>query len=193
MATQQPGCEFSRTVDAEAARAQGLRFSVVASDSERRGVASALDLVSIGNLQAEVTLEPARTGTGSLMSVEWQADVVQSCVVTLEPVATHLEDSFSVLYAPPGTGKHNAGHAAHRETVIDIEDDEPAEPLVNGQIDVGAAIVEHLALALDPYPRSPGAEVPAQYLPDAEERRRESPFAKLAALKSKFPPSSGRR
>ena len=63
-------------------------------------------------------------------------------------------------------------------------------------IDVGKAIAEHLALALDPYPRAPGAELSALDLApggaegakeggDTDEEFVQSPFKELAKLRRK--------
>ena len=50
-----------------------------------------------------------------------------------------------------------------------------------GMADLGEALAQDLALALDPYPRAPGAEVPAEYRPDGLG----GPFAALAGLRGK--------
>jgi hypothetical protein len=44
--------------------------------------------------------------------------------------------------------------------VIDPLADEP-EPLEGDRIDLGEIVAEELALAIDPYPRAPGAELAA--------------------------------
>ncbi len=69
-------------------------------------------------------------------------------------------------------------------------DEDEAEPVVGRTIDLGEALAEELALALDPYPRVPGAEaLVAGYLgPHASfgsTGSRARPFATLAQLKEK--------
>ena len=67
------------------------------------------------------------------------------------------------------------------EVVIDPEADDPPEPLGDGLVDVGEIVTQQLALALDPYPRAPGSELPAEAAPATPA---ESPFRALAALKA---------
>jgi uncharacterized metal-binding protein YceD (DUF177 family) len=62
--------------------------------------------------------------------------------------------------------------------VVTLEDDDPPDEIEGGVVDLGAYVVEHLALALDPFPRKPGVEFEAP----AQESE-PSPFAALARLK----------
>jgi hypothetical protein len=57
------------------------------------------------------------------------------------------------------------------------------EPLPADAIDLGEAVVQQLAVALDPYPRKPGAEIPAEYSGAADTDGRGGPFASLARLR----------
>ena len=50
-------------------------------------------------------------------------------------------------------------------------------------VDLGEAIAEQLALALDPYPRVPGAALPGEG--EGEEPPPSGPFAGLAALRKR--------
>ena len=95
------------------------------------------------------------------------AEVMQTCVVSLEDFAASVEEKFSILFVPAGE---------------ESEDDDPAAPdeisYEHGVIDLGEAATEQFALALDPYPRAPGAE-----LPDSANDPEDHQFAALAALK----------
>ena len=59
-------------------------------------------------------------------------------------------------------------------------DAEPPEPLIGGEVDLGAIVTEFLMLGIDPYPRKEGAEFEP---PARHEDASEHPFAALAALK----------
>jgi hypothetical protein len=61
------------------------------------------------------------------------ADAVQSCIVTLEPVAARIEDSVEMLFAPPRP-------TAEGEVTVDALDDDHAEPLTGDTIDVGEGL-----------------------------------------------------
>jgi len=61
--------------------------------------------------------------------------------------------------------------------------DDGPDPIEDGIIDVGEAVVEELALLIPPYPRVPGAEF-NDIIEDADGGDdKPNPFAKLAALK----------
>jgi len=112
------------------------------------------------------------------------AEVVQSCVVTLEPVPATVEDRFVRTYTSSPVD-------AELETVVDLDSDDPPDPILGGIVDVGEAIAEALGLALDPYPRAPGAELVLSAGEDepnitkTAENAGESPFKVLKGLLKK--------
>jgi len=108
------------------------------------------------------------------------AEVVQDCVVTLEPVKTRIERHVhrelhlvrhvrmkpgEVIPLGPGAG-----------------DDEAPEEIDSPFYDLAAPLLEEFSLALDPYPRAPGVEfaLPAEAGP-----AKENPFAVLKSLKNR--------
>ena len=145
-------------------------------DADARGrIARALDLVDLPAFSAEVRLRPWMDGVE--MEARWSADVVYRCGVTVEPFDAALKGAFTVRAV-----RHDSPHAQPAaeagEVVADLEADDPPDILETDVIDVGAYLVEHLALELDPFPRKPGAVFEA---PPAEGP--ESPFAVLRMLK----------
>jgi uncharacterized metal-binding protein YceD (DUF177 family) len=107
------------------------------------------------------------------------ADVIQSCVVTLEPVAGHIERSFSRELIFAGAQRHKP-LPAESETLLDASEEEGPEEIQSLHIDLAAPVLEEFVLALDPYPRVPGVEF-APKSPDSKPP--ESPFAVLKDLK----------
>jgi len=104
-----------------------------------------------------------------------EADVVQSCVITLEPVESHIARHISreLLLAPNAIPE--AG-----ELTLSAGDDDVPEMLDSLDYDLAAPLLEEFVLAIDPYPRKAGAA----FLPPAEPQDApESPFAALKALK----------
>jgi hypothetical protein len=128
---------------------------------------------------AQVRISPLAGGK-YLASGTLKASVVQASVVSLEPVTTSIEESFSVEYWPAGE-------------IGDVDEDAPfdadmPEPLEGGRIPVGALLSELFVLALDPYPRNPDDKLdwtPPQTGPEP------GPFAKLARLKPDAPRDKG--
>ena len=180
MSRTQTEPEFSRKVAVEAVGQGDLVLEVIACDEERAALARRFDLLALDGLTANARLRMQPTDQLRL-SVTFVADVLQSCVVTLESVATHLSERFEVVYAPESESDRDV------EAVVDVNEEDPPEPLPGGQIDVGEMIAQHLAMAIDPYPRSAGAELGGEHAGDAapsEQGADENPFAALQRLKS---------
>jgi len=78
-----------------------------------------------------------------------QAQVVQTCVISLEDFPAAIDERFRVRFVPAGQESDDPDPEA---------DDEIG--YADGMLDLGEAAAEQLALALDPYPRAPGAELP---------------------------------
>lgn len=139
-------------------------------EAARRRIAAALDLASLDNFVADVTL--ATSGqTGWKLSGRVVADAVQSCGLTLEPLPVHIDTRFSISLTEAVTTETD-------EIDITMDDDTP-DLIEEGQIDLGQYAVEQLALRLDPFPRKPGAE-----FVQPEEPVEISPFAVLKQLRS---------
>jgi uncharacterized metal-binding protein YceD (DUF177 family) len=173
LATPQP--EFSRPVEVKDIGVDGISLAIEAEPSEREALARRFGLVSLDRLTASTTVFPV---SRSLFRVEgrFEAEAVQSCVVTLDPFPSRLAESFSALF-----GEGGPGMAAL--TGADEEEDEP-EPIEGGVIDLGETVAQHLSLSLDPYPRKPGASLPHECAEGAEPGR-VKPFAGLSALKKR--------
>lgn len=152
----------------------GERFDLVADERERDGIAKRLGLKAVDRLEAHVSLsrkDDVVRATGRLV-----AALQQSCVVTDEPIAAHVDEVFDILFTPePKVSEAGAElelGPADCDTVF----------YDRAGIDLGSAIADTLALGLDPYPRSAGAEAAlkeAGVLTESEA----GPFAALAQLK----------
>ena len=108
------------------------------------------------------------------------ADAVQRCVVSLVPIPAHIETDFEVSYS-------GAAAQADEGDFDPVGIDTP-EPLIDGRIDLGEAVAQQLAIALDPYPRAPGASLDPEGFSVGSgdgigEVGGKQPFAALAALK----------
>ena len=169
---QQPAHEFSRPVRVEDLEpGTEIRRKIEADESERAALAERLGLVQMDSLSAEVVLRRLPGGTLIGASGHVAADVVQSCVVTMDPVAGHIDENFEEIFAPEGY-----------EPGEDEEDVDLSDYFDGQEIDIGEVVAQLLSLSLDPYPRAPGAALtpPAGDEPDVSERRR--PFEGLAKM-----------
>jgi uncharacterized metal-binding protein YceD (DUF177 family) len=156
----------------------GMIVRLVADAAGCAAVAERLDLPKVEAMSAEIALRPAGAGRYAAEG-EVRATVWQTCVLTTEDfpadVIAPVQASFADDDSLPAVTKKEVERA--------LDDEDPPEPLDGGAIDVGALAVEFLALALDPFPRKPGAEFESQ----AEMPAEASPFAALAALKRSSP------
>jgi len=170
---------FSFTVSVSQIPTGGRHFHVEADEQQRSAVTTALEIAEVSALTAELDVCPVSAEAFSVRGT-LKAAVVQTDVVTLEPIRQELAEKIDVTLVPAV-----AGSAPKKKRASDAEeaDDEADDRDVysGGRIDLGAIIYEHLALGLDPYPRSPGVEFPG-HVEDREDRAG-SPFAALAALK----------
>lgn len=174
--------EFSRPVHIDVVAARAVTLKLEAEPDERRALAARLSLVSLERLTARAELEPLGDRGRVRVRVILVADVIQSCVVTLEPVPAHIEESFGLVFAPPTDIPAEKG-----EVDLVLDGEQPPEPLHEGRFDLGEAVAEHLALALDPYPRKAGASVEEAYGEGAGDggEEEDGPFAVLKRLTDK--------
>ncbi len=172
---------LSRAFDTSQLPADGVETEFVADEEERAGLAAAYGPVAVNALSATARLTPIGKGA---VEVEGRvvADIVQSCVVSLEPVAQHIDETFAARFVP-ADAPEVAGQGG-KEVVIDPAAPDPPEVMDGTTIDLGALVEEMFVLAIDPYPRAPGAVLPE--VGEEEEGERESPFAVLRdAVKTK--------
>lgn len=181
-----PKPEFSLEVAVRDVPNDGLEIVFEAKPAEREALARRFDLVGLDLLRGEAVLRPWRK-VGLTLHGRFEARLVQKCVVTLEPVESRIEESFTLRFLPAEMLEEQAdAPGSEREIIIDAESEEPPEAIENGRVDVGEAIAEQLALAIDPYPRKPDiAFEAAAALAGEEAQARENPFAALEKLKKK--------
>ena len=158
-------------------------IEISADAKARAALAAANDLVSVDSLNASVELSRA-PGGAIVVSGHVVADIVQTCVVSLVPVPAHIDEDFTVRFI---AGVRSGAEPA-LELVLDPATPDPPEVLTGPGIDVGALVEEHFILAIDPYPRAPGAVLPGEVHDDAPGKS-DSPFAALAKL---VPPGKDR-
>lgn len=181
------GAELSHVVAIDRIGPEGLNVTVVANDEARTALAGRLGIPAVLFLDAQLRLreDPAARGQ-FLLEGHITAEVEQSCVVTLEPVRQQVDEAVVRRFAPvtDSIGRPVDEADDGEAEWLDPEADDPPDPIIGGVIDIGAVVVEELALGLDPYPRRQGADIPERYRLVEEEVAKGSPFAALARLKS---------
>jgi hypothetical protein len=166
--------EFSRPIRVDELSHQERRYDIEANEAERAALARRFDLQGIDKLIAQVRLRSETAGRRVRLIATLEAEVVQSCVVTLDPVPARIGTSFEVIY-------DRAATPAAREVVVDSGGVDVL-PLEGDTLDIGEAVAQELALSLDPYPRAPGSEIESGQTPHDGGNR---PFEILARYKAK--------
>lgn len=156
-----------------------VTVDIVPTEAERAAIVRDFGLLGLDAFAASVTLTEIRGGKGVRATGSLRARPVQACVVTLDPVTQEMAAEIAVTLLAPELLPEE--ETAEGDTLIDL-DAEDVEALEGDTVDAGALALEEFALSLDPNPRAPGAELPAE-AKDAGAAE-EHPFARLAALKS---------
>jgi hypothetical protein len=157
--------KFMRMLAVETVPDTGLDVTVCASETERAALAENYGLVAVQTIEAGFHVRkqgPKRYEVSGVL----HALVTQTCGVSLEPFETVVHASIDVEFAPSGAPAAFAGQQ------------DPPDPIINGQIDLGALASEFLALNLDLYPRKPGVTFKNMYV-GSEASGTDSPFAVL--------------
>lgn len=183
--------EFSRIIKTDEQVSAKEKLIIEADEKERAALARRFDLVSIDRLSAELTVTSASNGEVTVRG-PMSAEITQRCVATLDPVPEMIEDTVEVLFSPHVSEEDLPSNADDLDDLSEEELmallDQP-EPLVDGKIDVGEVVAQFLAVAMNPYPRKDGAELPPVVKTEEEaddDAERPNPFAQLAGLKEKL-------
>lgn len=173
------GSEFSRSVRLDVLGAVPRVEHITADASEREALVERFSLLALDTLSAEVRM--TRGGDVVEATGRITASVSQACVVTGDAVPALVNEPFTLRFVP---------EAMLAGDEIELGEDD-LDILGHGgdAIDIGEAVAQGLALALDPFPRSPaaGAALTAAGVLNEEQaeeaRRQTSPFAALKALR----------
>lgn len=160
--------ELHRLVALDRIGPNGAEVLVEAEPDELRRLADRMHLPGIAALRCDFRLR--RVGGEAVEARgKLHARVTQVCVVTLDEFEGEVDESFTVRFVPEGM----EDESPEPDAVDEI-------PYAGGAVDLGEAAAEQLALALDPYPRKPGAELPLD-TPESDS----NPFAALAARRAR--------
>ena len=161
----------------------GLHRDIAADPPACQAIAALGGLREVLSATASLDVMPERGGRFHVVG-RVRARVGQTCVVTLDPIETDIDEPIDLVFAPPEQIPELSDlvdDAAESEGAIP----DPPEPIANGFIDLGRLATDALLLALDPYPRKPGVVFEPPVEPDDPE---DHPFAALKALKPDVKP-----
>jgi hypothetical protein len=143
-----PKPEFSRPVDVSRIGRLEHRLAIAASAEERAALARRFALIELAELAADLVVK--KRGDGVIeVTGRWRARLAQPSVVSLEPVWSTHDDEARVYFS--GDARSRAA-SADRDP---LADESWPEPIVDGEIDLGEAVVQLMAEELEAYPRLP--------------------------------------
>lgn len=173
--------EFSRLYRVDALSEEPRAISVEADPAELGALAKRFSLPAVDRLRSQASL--VRRGDAVQASGRLEAEVVQSCVASGEPVPSRVDEAFAIEFRPEPDEPRGDDEVELSESELDVVF------YKGGSIDFGDAVAETLALSLDPFPRSPAAEAAlreAGVRSEEDARAASNPFGALAALKDKL-------
>lgn len=178
--------EFSHVVETGQISPEGIQLHLTATADECRALADRFGILAVLRLDARLQIRPDPVLAGCyVVAGQMDAEVEQACVVSLEPVRQRITETFVRSFAPAVAGAGTRSEEAGEDEAdwLDPDAADPPDLLEDDRIDAGEVVAEELALALDPYPRKAGADLPPEYRPEPEQAAKVSPFAVLAGLK----------
>lgn len=169
---------LERFVDLSTLSQAGAEIAIAPASEDLERLAEWAGVDSVERFEAIVKLKKL-SRTRFAYSADFKADVVQACVVTLEPVTAHIERQFarelhlvSGKIAPPDAAPDFDG-------ALPLNADEAPEEIASPRYDVAVPLLEELVLSIDPYPRCEGVEFSE---PQDAAGKPENPFAVLKTL-----------
>ena len=171
------GVTWSHPVRLSEVARGAMRVRLEPDAAVRAQIAKLLGLESLPALTGDLLVKGWLDGaeiTGRFESV-----VEQLCGITVEPFEQPVSGEIEIRAVPAGS-PHAPLESAGGEVELDPEAPDPPDVLEGDTLDLATYLIEHLALAIDPFPRKPGAVF--DYTPKTPE---ESPFAVLKRLKDK--------
>ena len=188
---------FSRPLNVHDVKDSKFAITIEAKPEELAVIAEAVGLPSVQRLKVRYRIVEHAGGRYDL-SGDLDANITQVCVVTLESFASDVTNEIDLTFAQPihvpEMSRHKDKTAARgRDKPMDLapmpvpgndDQEDPADPIVDDTIDLGAVALEFLTLACDLYPRKPGIAFSDVIVGDVDDRE-PSAFAALERLKDR--------
>lgn len=164
--------EFSREFDVRQCEGKAARLQ--ANEAERAALSKRFGIVRIDRLEAEVVLHRKDRVVDARGTLE--ADIVQACAVSAEDLPVSVREEIAVRFVPEARS-----YGPDEEIELSAEECDEIE-YEGSHFDLGEAVAQTLALAIDPFLVGPEAEE-ARKRPELNGSGDAGPFAALKDLK----------
>ncbi len=169
---------FSRRMKLSGIGPDQVTREIAASPAECAALASLFGLPALDLLSGKFNIAHVQRGVLAA-DLHLSARLTQICVITLEPFETSILETAHLRFVPAQNLREGEPVELDAETL-----EGPDEIFYTADaIDLGAVLAEQLALALDPYPRKPGAKLPD----DVTDNNPPGPFAALLPFRKPQP------
>jgi hypothetical protein len=170
-----PDSEFSRIIDIR--HIDDKPIVLTATPEECLALARRFGIVSVGPMSATLTL--TRDGPVIRANGRLQAAIVQSCAISADDLPVTINEPLTLRFVPA------VGDKAPTEDEIELTEEDCDEIEFSGErFELGEAVAQSLALAIDPFATGPNADLVRKAVGLLDENAT-GPFAALAALKGK--------
>lgn len=182
--------EWSDFINADRIDNKPIRTKIEASEEQCKNVAMRANLPAIDALSADLTIEREQAGRVVHVAGRFNASVTLVCSITAEefeysieePVEGWFEDKESTVSFLKAVKERDVQQQKGGVEVEITPEEEDPEEIINGQIDLGELVVQHLILAIPPYPRKEGVEYEIgdeEVIPSEDSPLRKNPFEAL--------------
>ena len=155
--------EWSHFFDADDVdRSRPTTVKIEASEEECADLARRFVVESISKAEADLTL--IRESGTIRVTGQFHCTITQNCVVTLEPFDTELSEPVEGWFADKENRVSFAAAKKEREVVKShaeveiLEESEDPEAIIEGRIDLGELVAQHISLTIPLYPRKDGVK-----------------------------------
>jgi hypothetical protein len=182
--TKNPGGTLSYPISVQRLPQMGLNVKIEADERERAALRDFHELEDVKSFKADLQIAPWKKD-GIRVRGKVQADIVQACVVTLEPIETRIDTDIDTLFVPENSRLARLPLDDNGELIISAEGPDIPETFSGDRLDAGAVAEEFFELAIDPYPRKEGVEAAPPLTVDvgADDDDAANPVNPFAALK----------
>ena len=156
--------EWSHFFDIEDMDGDHMALSIEASEEECEDIARRVKINEIKDVKADIQILKQSGAASYHVKGTVLATVIQECVVTLEPIETQIKEPLEGWFADKErtvsfavAKRQREGVRNNGEVEIMAESDDP-EPLIEGVIDLGELVTQHISLAIPAYPHKEGVE-----------------------------------
>ncbi|WP_104665749.1 YceD family protein [Ensifer adhaerens] len=169
---------FSYPVKVGHISANAVSVHLSANERERKALAALWNINEVLSLEADLQIARWKKD-GVKIKGDVKARIVQSCVVTLEPVEADIDESVEAILVPEGSRLARQASNDGGEMILDPDGPDIPDTFTGDTIDAGVVVSEQVALAIDPYPRKPGVTFGERIESTAADDKKPNPFAVL--------------